>query len=61
MPLPHFLMLVVAVIVAAGVTLFVALSLGVPFPVLALGTVVAAAVAHLSARIGNGPHHTPGA
>ena len=61
MPLPHFLMLVLAVIVAAGVTLILAVSLGVPLPVLALGTVIAAAVAHLSARIGNGPRHTPDA
>ncbi|MDO5369558.1 hypothetical protein [Paracoccus sp. (in: a-proteobacteria)] len=61
MPLPHFLMLVLAVIVAAGVTLVVAVSLGIPLQVLALGTVIAAAVAHLSARIGNGPRHTPDA
>jgi hypothetical protein len=61
MPLPHFLMLVAAVIVAAGVTLILALSLGIPLQVLVLGTAVAAAIAHLSARIGNGPRHTPGA
>ena len=64
MPLPHFLLLVAAVILAAGVTLFLALSLGVPLQALALGVAIAAAVAHLSGRIGNGPprkaprHHT---
>lgn len=61
MPLPHFLMLVAAVIVAAGVTLVLAVSLGIPLPVLALGVVIAAAVAHLSARIGSGPRQTPDA
>ena len=60
MPLPHFLLLVAAVILAAGVTLFLALSLGVPLQALALGVAIAAAVAHLSGRIGNGPRHTPG-
>lgn len=62
MPLPHFLMLVAAVILAAGLSLLLALAAGVPMPVLALGVVAAALAAHLLARTGNhgGPHHTPG-
>ena len=68
MPLPHFLMLIVAVILAAGLSLVLAVSAGVPLPVLALGAVIAALVAHFMARSGDGmdnmdggPHHTPGA
>ena len=61
MPLPHFLLLVAAVILAAGVTLILALAMGVPLPALALAAGIAAVVAHLSARTGNGPRHTPGA
>ena len=61
MPLPHFLLLVAAVMLAASVTLFLALSLGVPLQALALAAGIAAVVVHLSARIGNGPRHTPDA
>ena len=61
MPLPHFLLLVAAVILAVGATLILALALGVPLQALALAAGIAAAVAHLSARVGNGPRHTPGA
>ena len=65
MPLPHFLLTVLAVIIAAGVSLVLALAAGIPLPVLALVAAVAAVIAHLAARTGagldNGPHHTPGA
>ena len=64
MPLPHFLLLVVAVILAAGLSLLLAVAAGVPLPALALGAAIAALVAHLMARsrdMDNGPHHTPGA
>lgn len=61
MPLPHFLLLVAAVILAAGATLVLALAMGVPLQALALAAGIAAVVAHLSARIGNRPRHTPDA
>ena len=61
MPLPHFLLLVAAVILTAGATLVLALVMGVPLQVLALAAGIAAVVVHLSARIGNGPRHTPDA
>ena len=61
MPLPHFLLLVAAVILAAGATLVLALLMGVPLQALALAAGIAAVVVHLSARIGNGPRHTPDA
>lgn len=61
MPLPHFLLLVAAVILTAGATLVLALIMGVPLQALALAAGIAAVVAHLSARIGNGPRHTPDA
>ena len=37
MPLPHFLLLVAVVILAAGATLVLALTMGVPLEALALG------------------------
>lgn len=65
MPLPHFLMLVVAVVVAGMVTLMLALAAGVPLGVLALGLVSAALLVHVLMRtgrgIGSGPGITPGA
>ena len=69
MPLPHFLMLVVAVILAAGVSLVLALAAGVPLPALAVGVALAALVAHVASGggnaggrdIGQGPRQTPGA
>lgn len=50
MPLPHFLLMVLAVIIAAGVSLVLALAAGIPLPVLALVAAVAAVIAHLAAR-----------
>ncbi|SMO53095.1 hypothetical protein [Paracoccus laeviglucosivorans] len=50
MPLPHFLILIVAVILAAGLTIWVASAAGVPLLVLGLLVLMAAAVAHLATR-----------
>lgn len=50
MPLPHFLILVLAVILAAGLTIWAASAVGVPLFALGLLALVAAAVAHLTAR-----------
>lgn len=64
MPLPHFLMLLAAVVLAAGLSLTLALAAGVPLSVLGLGVLVAALAAHLLARMDRaprGPHQTPGA
>ena len=41
MPLPHFLMMLAAVLAAAAVTLWLAISLGVPFGAVALVVLVA--------------------
>ncbi|WP_112873993.1 hypothetical protein [Paracoccus endophyticus] len=63
MPLPHFLLMLAAVIVTAGATLLAALSLGVPFQVMGLVVLAGAVVVHLAARsgdAGDGPHHHPG-
>ncbi|WP_299359282.1 hypothetical protein [uncultured Paracoccus sp.] len=60
MPLPHFLLMLAAIILVAAATLWVALWAGVPAQVLALVALVGAAVVHLT-RTGDGPHHTPGA
>ena len=61
MPLPHFLLLVAVVILAAGAKLVLALTMGVPLEALALAAGISAVVVHLSARAGNGPRHTPDA
>lgn len=69
MPLPHFLMLVAVVILAAGTSLLLALAAGVPPGVLALGLGSAALLAHVLMRQGGGPgrglgpdsRRTPGA
>ena len=61
MPLPHFLLLVAAVILAAGAALVLALVMGVPLQALALAAGIAAVVVHLSARPDNGPRHRPDA
>ena len=50
MPLPHFLMLILAVILAAGATIWAASVVGVPLFVLGLLALMAAGVAHLAAR-----------
>lgn len=48
MPLPHFLLLVVATILAAAVTLWVSLSAGVPLVAFGLLALSAAALLHIS-------------
>jgi len=50
MPLPHFLLLILAVILAAGLTIWVASAVGIPLFVLGLLALLAAAVAHLGMR-----------
>lgn len=60
MPLPHFLLMLAAVVLAAAVTLWLALWAGVPLQILVVAALVGAAVVHLT-RTGDGPHHTPGA
>lgn len=55
MPLPHFLLMMVAVIAAAAATLWVSIAHGVPIVALALAALIAAAVVHLS-RDDNQPH-----
>ena len=51
MPLPHFLILILAVILAAGLTIWVASAVGVPLVVLALVLLMAAGVVHLAAHL----------
>jgi len=48
MPLPHFLVLIAAVILVAALTLWAAFSAGAPVVVLAMVTLSAAAALHLS-------------
>ena len=55
MPLPQFLWLMAAVIVAAAATLWVSLSHGVPIVALALAALIAAGVVHYT-RHDNQPH-----
>lgn len=47
MPLPHFLILVLGVILGAALTLWAAFSAGAPVVVLAMVTLSAAAALHL--------------
>lgn len=56
MPLPHFLLLIAMVILAAGLTLWAAFASGVPLAVLALVALGAALVLHLGPRDHRGPH-----
>lgn len=51
MPLPHFLLLLVAVIAAAALTIWAAFSAGVPVIVLGLVAVVGAMLSHLATRL----------
>lgn len=55
MPLPHFLLLILAVVLAAALTLWASFAAGVPEIVLVLVALSAAAVLHLSNR----GHHDP--
>lgn len=50
MPLPHFLLLILAVIIAAAFTLWISLSAGVPLVLLLVVTLTGAAGLHLSIR-----------
>lgn len=50
MPLPHFLILIFSVILAAGLTIWAASAVGVPLFALALVALMAAAIAHLVMR-----------
>lgn len=50
MPLPHFLLLILAVILTAALTLGLSYAAGVPQIALALLALFAAAVLHLSVR-----------
>lgn len=47
MPLPHFLILILAVILGGALTLWAAFSAGAPVVVLAMATLSAAAALHL--------------
>ncbi|MDB6176603.1 hypothetical protein PAF17_03685 [Paracoccus sp. Z330] len=53
MPLTHFLLLVLAVVLGAAVTLWVSFSAGVPEVALALVALTAAALVHLGHRSGH--------
>lgn len=50
MPLPHFLMLIAAVILAAGVTLWASLAAGVPMALLGILALSAALLVRLTMR-----------
>lgn len=50
MPLPHFLLLILAVIVAAAMTLWVMFSAGVPQIAILLVALTGAALVHFSVR-----------
>ncbi|MDO5642825.1 MAG: hypothetical protein Q4G26_10640 [Paracoccus sp. (in: a-proteobacteria)] len=52
MPLPHFLLLMIAVILAAAATLWVSIAQGIPLVALALAALIAAALM----RLGRGDH-----
>ena len=54
MPLPHFLVMIAAVIMAAALTIWATLSAGVPPVALALIALTGAAVLHLSMRDNEG-------
>jgi hypothetical protein len=51
MPLPHFLMLIVFVIVMAGVTIWAFAMSGMPIATLGLMVLIAAGVMRLMARV----------
>lgn len=61
MPLPHFLLMLVVVIVAALLTIWAAVSVGVPIAVLGVLLLIAAMLAHLAGRIEprQDRHHSP--
>lgn len=51
MPLPHFLLLLIAVILAAGLTLWAAAVAGLPVAAMAITALIAAAALHLAQRV----------
>lgn len=53
MPLPHFLMMLVTVILAAALTLWAGFVAGVPFVAMLLVALTAAAFVHLRQRGGH--------
>ncbi|MDO5528981.1 MAG: hypothetical protein Q4F71_06215 [Paracoccus sp. (in: a-proteobacteria)] len=50
MPLPHFLLMLAAVILAAGATIWFGLQSGLPLAALCLGALVAALVLRMAMR-----------
>ncbi len=48
MPLPHFLLLIAAVVLAAAATLWFSVANGVPLVALALAALIAAGVVHFT-------------
>lgn len=53
MPLPHFLMMLVTVILAAALTLWAGVAVGVPLVAMLLIALTAAALLHLRQRGGH--------
>lgn len=51
MPLPHFLLMLVAVILAGGLSIWAATQAGVPFALIGLGALMAAGLVRLLARV----------
>ena len=51
MPLPHFLTLLIVVLIAAALTLWGLTASGVPFALIALGALVGAGVVRLMTRV----------
>ena len=51
MPLPHFLMMLLAVIAAAGLTIFLAVQSGLSLAVLGLGALIGAGLIRMLARV----------
>ncbi|WP_176715598.1 hypothetical protein [Thioclava sp. SK-1] len=51
MPLPHFLLLIFAVIVAAAISLWAAAFVGVPLPALAMIVLLAAGLVRMITRV----------
>lgn len=51
MPLPHFLALILAVVLAAALSLWFAAKAGVPLALIGLGALLAAGLARLIARV----------
>ncbi|MFN3524963.1 MAG: hypothetical protein ACK4YU_02640 [Paracoccus sp. (in: a-proteobacteria)] len=56
MPLPHFLLLIAVVLLAAGLTIWASIAAGLPMIVILLGALSAAVVLHLGHRGYHDPH-----